>query len=302
MARRGPLLRLVHSFDRRRAAPTYSVAARLDRIKSDGGTVCLGEIREDDLAPRVFVVGVGDRVDLGSPGGLLPRHIAIVAEQAIGSVLLRVISLHPERALRVVHDDGSESGPVGGVVAVDAVKVAFEDYTLTVDAKTHASSLGSTPGPLSTLNMGEQLGFFSGGTLRPVGDVVSSISGPSAGGFAVPALVADLGNPDFTRGDLVLRTRDGLYELSPRPDELQRGVLVGRSRRCVLGRGFDENDGLSRVHALVMLLGDGVYAFDLASRYGLRDVSRPGKLVNSARLDDGAGCLVYGAGHLIYER
>jgi hypothetical protein len=73
----------------------------------------------------------------------------------------------------------------------------------------------------------------------------------------------------------------------------------------VLGRGFDENDGLSRVHALVVGLEEagtsGVFAFDLASRYGLRDVSRPSRLVPMARLDDGVGCLVYGAGYLTWE-
>ena len=84
-----------------------------------------------------------------------------------------------------------------------------------------------------------------------------------------------------------------------------RGILIGRSRRCTLGRGFNENEGLSRIHALVVALDEpgavGVFAFDLASRYGLRDVSRPSRMVPTARLDDGVGCLVYGAGYLTWE-
>lgn len=275
----------------------------------------------DAHGPRVFIVGTGERVDMSVPPGLLPRHIAVLTVPYADGVQVRIISLHPDRG--VVHlrrdaplpdpqelDDEERglgttlSSPVGGLIGWSRLSCLFDGYLLEVSAKLERPSdvvrLPSDEPRL--LAKGEQLAFFNGSSVRPMGNVVSSIGGPGGGGHAIPALVADMPDADLEPGSLVLRSREGLHRIEPTPRELRRGILVGRSRRCVLGRGFDENDGLSRLHALVMLVDDGVFAFDLASRYGLRDVARPNRLIHTARLDDGVGCLVYGAGHLLFER
>ncbi len=342
MTRPGPLLRLVHSLERRRAGRSYRVRFELRRLASSAGaasggapgTVSAAALDTDAHGPRVFILGSGERVDLSSPVGLLPRHVAVLTVPYPDGVQVRVISLHPDRGLvhlrrEAAHDghaqrtagagaehtpvlDDDERGalgatlstPVGGLIGWGHVSCLFDGYILEAWAElerpTDVVRLPSEEPRL--LAKGEQLAFFNGSSVRPVGNVVSSVSGPGGGGHAVPALVADMPDLDLEPGSLVLRSREGLHRIEPTPRELRRGILIGRSRRCVLGRGFDENDGLSRLHALVMLVEDGVYAFDLASRYGLRDVARPNRLIHTARLDDGVGCLVYGAGHLLFER
>lgn len=330
MTRPGPLLRLVHSLERRRAGRPYRVCIELRRLSSTPGgptgAVVTAALDTDAQGPRAFILGSGERVDVSTPTGLLPRHVAVLTVPYPDGVQVRVISLHPDRGLvhlrrdaalpDVPHapadandEDNGELGatlstPVGGLIGWARASCLFDGHLLEVTAELERPSdvVRLPADEPRLLAKGEQLAFFNGSSVRPVGNVVSSVSGPGGGGHAVPALVAEVPDHDIDPGSLVLRSRDGVHRIEPTPRELRRGILIGRSRRCVLGRGFDENDGLSRLHALVMLVDDGVYAFDLASRYGLRDVARPNRLIHTARLDDGVGCLVYGAGHLLFER
>jgi hypothetical protein len=255
----------------------------------------------------------------------MQRHIAIVAVPREGEVRLRAVSLHPERGLHVTPVDSAPEPPdapsgsteaaagadelyVGGVLARDGMRLLFDGYALDVRA---ALEWPVTPdgGPpreaqpeiLEAYSLGQQLSFYAGASVKGVGDAMSSVTGPGGGGHAIPALVGSVDDQPGVGGTLVLRTRIGVHRVEVTDEELRRGLLIGRSRRCVLGRGFDENDGLSRVHGLVLGLEEGVFAFDLASRYGLRDVSRPSRLQQTTRLDDGVGCLVYGAGYLTFE-
>lgn len=293
----GPLLRLVHSLERRRPGLPFAGRLRLARLTPDGSVPDAGAFQTlelDDTQPRVLVIGAGDRVDLSVAATLLPRHLAVILVPRPDGVEIRVLGLHPGRTMEFA------GRTCGGVLARDDVTVHFDGFVLETDAHIIRTGPPPTPIPAETFPVGEQLAFFAGAQVRPVGNVVASVGGPGGGGHAIPALVADFSSTEAA-GSLVLRSRDGIHRLEPAPTELGRGLLIGRSRRCVLGRGFDENDGLSRLHALVLMLHDGVYAFDLASRYGLRDVARPSRVVLSSRLDNGIGCLVYGAGHLMFE-
>lgn len=325
----GPLLRLVHSFERRRAGWPFVLRMTLRR----GCSQVITSIRQPCLGPRAFVVGAGNRVDLALPeddgNPVMPRHVAVVAVPRADGVSLRAFSLHPDRSLHIherehggrgepaaplTSDDGAhapadamdeDDAPGrrcgGGVLARGALRLGFDGFTFDVEASLDPP--GAQEQPAATLQVyppGQQLSFYAGASIRHIGDVVSSVSGP-AGGAAIPALVYSVDEQSALGGTLVLRSRSGVYRAEVSADELARGLLIGRSRRCVLGRGFDENDGLSRVHALVIGLDEGVFAFDLASRYGLRDVSRPNQLARTSRLDDGVGCLVYGAGYLTFE-
>lgn len=314
MPRPGPLLRLVGSLERRRGGRAFQLSLALLRA---GSTSPLALSRQAATGPRAYVIGAGERVDLAVPSSgtqpLLPRHLAVIALPRADGVLLRGVSLHPERELQVAPlattRESSTSVPdapaAGGAVARGGLSLLFDGLRLDVRAELEApppgSDDGASNGILEVYPVGQQLSFFAGAAVRGVGDVVSSVAGPAGGGHAVPALVLSQEEPPPAGGTLMLRTRLGVHRVEVTDDELRRGMLIGRSRRCALGRGFDENDGLSRVHALVIALDDGVYALDLASRYGLRDVSRPSRLIPAARLDDGVGCLVYGAGHLTFE-
>lgn len=324
MTRPGPLLRLVHSLERRRAGRAFSLSVTVRRAGlGKGSDVVIGSARVESHGPRAVVVGTGDRVDVAVGGGasplpggmssqpgdgIMPRHLAVVVVPLPNGTLLRAISLHPERGFAVLpvedaipdvaHLEDIDTS-TGSVVAWNSLRLTFDGYVLDV-----AAEGAGAPDILEVLPVGHQLAFHTGSTLRPVGSAVASVAGPGGGGHAIPALVLPEPLP-LEEGSLVLRARSGVFRVDVPTDDVMRGVLIGRSRRCVLGRGFDENDGLSRVHALVVALDEagtsGVFAFDLASRYGLRDVSRPSRLVPMARLDDGVGCLVYGAGYLTWE-
>ena len=299
-----PFLRLVHSIERLRYGRPYRAQLRFGPSGPDGALPDQWQsVVIDEHDARCFTVGTGDRVDLAARSGLLPRHVAVLTQPGLDGVHIRVLSLHPERTVRPLSVQGLQAPVVvaGGVCGVDRVRVRVERFVLDVRAELHVGHDEFSPAPqVETVPPGAQLTFHQSGAVRPVGNVVSSIAGPGGGGHAIPALVVDLSDTGLV-GALVLRARGGVHRVEPSPEDLQRGILIGRSRRCMLGRGFDENDGLSRLHALVVAIGDGIYAFDLASRYGLRDVGRPTRLIPKARLDDGAGCLVYGAGHLLFE-
>jgi hypothetical protein len=282
--------------------------------------------RVEGHGPRAIVVGTGERVDVAVGGdavplpggmssqagdGLLPRHLAVIVLPLPSGTLLRAVSLHPERGFAVLPPDGPlpsldalerlETG-TGGVEGWNALRVTFDGFILDVVLEG-----AGVPDVVDVQALGEQLSFHTSTPVRGVGASVSSIAGPAldagGGGHAIPALVK-VAAADAA-GSLVLRSRAGVARIELTAEQILRGVLVGRSRRCLLGRGFDENDGLSRVHAMVVALdatgASGVFAFDLASRYGLRDVSRPSRMVPTARVDDGVGCLVYGAGYLTWE-
>ena len=324
-----PILRLVHALERRRPGRSFALTLTVRRpgSSSQPSTVVAGS-RVTGQGPRAIVVGTGDRVDVAVGGnasplpggmssqtgdGILPRHLAIIVVPLPNGTLLRAVSLHPERGFAVLPLGQDIPGvdaverldtPSGSVVAWNACRLCFGGFVLDVVV----DGAGS-PDVLEVLPVGQQLAFHAGAALKAVGSSVASIAGPAldgagGGGHAIPALV-HVKDEEPEGGALVLRARSGVVRIDVPVSDLLRGVLVGRSRRCVLGRGFDENDGLSRVHALVVGLDEpgavGVFAFDLASRYGLRDVSRPSRLVPMARLDDGIGCLVYGAGYLTWE-
>ncbi len=327
VARPGPLLRLVHSLERRRGGRSFALQVIVRRPGPRDTVSVVATSRVEGSGPRAIVVGTGERVDVAVGGdaqplpggmssqageGLMPRHLAVLVLPLPTGALLRAVSLHPERGFAVLPPDGPLPSidalerletATGGVEGWNALRITFDG--LVVDIIVDGAGV---PDVVDVQPLGDQLAFHTGSALRTVGSAVSSVAGPAldgggGGGHAIPALVVC----DYVAnaGSLVLRSRGGVARVELAASHLQRGVLVGRSRRCLIGRGFDENDGLSRVHALVLALDEpgasGVFAFDLASRYGLRDVSRPSRMVPMARVDDGVGCLVYGAGYLTWE-
>jgi hypothetical protein len=291
-----PFLRLVHTLERR--AKSSSFRAHVSLVE-EGGRV-LVERHLEESAPVALVVGTGDRIDVAGPSTLLPRHLAILLIPSPDGVAIRAVSLHPEKLFTMLAPDGNLVS-LGGVEAHGHITISFDGLTLSLDAIPNSNSVPPFETAIVSMQApGEQLAFHNRSTTKQVGGVVASIGGPDGGGHAIPALVVVDPEP-MSAGTLVLRARNAVHRVEPSYADLTRGLLIGRSRRCVLGRGFDENDGLSRLHGLVIMLYDGVWVFDLASRYGLRDVARPTRVIRASRLDNGAGCLVYGAGHLVFE-
>lgn len=331
------LTSLLQRFTKRNTRNSRRHRLRMSLRRMDGQIVGqLDALLTPDTLPehgRVFVVGSSDRVHLVGPLPLLPRHLAIwVRPLGMGRIFLRAFCLHPELTLTTP----ALPTPAGAVSAVDRLSLRFgtlslhitsiplaDDANLTLlahpnemfaavtddkdgkDAHTHDNFDSYAQEHTPTLSaahiepVGSQLAFFPPNKTVQHAEVVSSIAGPARGGHAIPALLSE--SDDELTGSLLLHTRSGAHSVDLRFWELQRGVLIGRSRRCMLGRGFDESEGLSRLHAFVALIDGGIYAFDLASRYGLRDVNQPAKLMHAARLDNGRGCIVYGAGHLAWN-
>ena len=137
MARPGPLLRLVHSLERRRAGRTFTLAVTVRRpgLRPDTDVV-IGSARVESHGPRAVVVGTGERVDVAVGGGasplpggmssqagdgIMPRHLALLVVPLPNGTLLRAISLHPERGFAVL--------PVEARVPdVAALEQAIRDY------------------------------------------------------------------------------------------------------------------------------------------------------------------------------
>jgi hypothetical protein len=228
------------------------------------------------------------------PSGGAARRIAVVVTSPTS---MTILSLSPDEGFAI----GGES--CGG---------ADVDRTASIDVGGWRMALHLSDGPSlvrATFALGTQLRFPAptpqDGRVLITGELPmqafrsiegSAVAGPS-GSHALPALMQRRGET----GQLIIRGRQQVARVTVTDDDLDVGVLVGRSRRCVLGREFDEQEGLSRVHALVRTHVDGqLYVHDVASRYGLRDVRRIHLAVQSARIDDGVGVIVCGAGQLTW--
>jgi FHA domain-containing protein len=97
-----------------------------------------------------------------------------------------------------------------------------------------------------------------------------------------PAL---LGTEAVLRGpvwaELAIEDDDGVAKHKLSAEQIDRGVLLGRSSRCQVG--LDTDDTLSRVHVLVVRVGDDVWAIDTASTNG---TSRNGANIEAVVLRD----------------
>jgi len=101
-------------------------------------------------------------------------------------------------------------------------------------------------------------------------------------------------------GSLLIEGDDRIEQISASPSALRRGLVIGRYSRCdntvELG---EECLRLSRVHALVVSEGEGVWVVDTASTNGSWVGDRS---VSVARLDDGTSVRMPGLGLLTWRR
>jgi hypothetical protein len=94
-------------------------------------------------------------------------------------------------------------------------------------------------------------------------------------------LLEEGADPEDAWGELELKREQGLVRHRFSADNLERGVLVGRYERC--GIALEELGNVSRVHLILVRLGEHVLAIDTASSNG---TWRDGKEVETVILDE----------------
>lgn len=98
---------------------------------------------------------------------------------------------------------------------------------------------------------------------------VTSVRGPINAELHSQNSVIENGEP--LRGVLQLSSSGHIATVDVGLKALQRGILVGRYERCVLGwqDASAASDSLSRVHILLIMLGDQLFAVNTASTNGV---------------------------------
>ena len=100
--------------------------------------------------------------------------------------------------------------------------------------------------------------------------------------------------------------RDSLV-LPARLDDVERGLILGRYPRCDRTTTIEEDSGVSRVHAMVLMANNRLWAIDLASTNGTRIIQRNAhdvvKLGPKRRMSslDGANGLRLGGTDVVIE-
>jgi len=293
---------------RKSEEPTYGVTVSLTpRHKNKSGLTTPYQFFQEVENVRAFVIGHSDGAILGQTiPNLLARHLAIITYPTADKIFIRAMALHPNLILENIplDDDEVPSKEIGGMLSSGMLHLQGDSFELEVEVRFLDSFSPNLPEPedIAYFPPGEQLAFHEDNDLAFIGTLVDSVTGPASGGHAIPALSQEGIPAGGVSTKLTLRSSKGYQTIPIEEGMLEKGVLVGRSRRCRLGRQYSDLDGLSRIHAMVIKIEDTVYAIDLASKYGLRDVTKPTTQLHCVRLDNQIGCLVYGAGHLVMEK
>ena len=306
-AKQNALLNLIRS--KKSDALTYGVTIALKpRHKTKSGLTTPYQFFQEVEDLHAFVIGHSETAVLGhTMPSLLARHLAILTYPMGEKIFIRVMALHPNITLEQVSEEDTKQElqqPIGGMQSSGALHVQGDAFELEVDVRFLDSFESRPPNPEDVVlfEPGEQLAFHEETDVSFIGTLVDSVTGPGSGGHAIPALSQEECVSIAGAKKLTLRSSKGYRSVVMEKDMLEKGILVGRSRRCQLGRQYSDQDGLSRIHAMVIQIENSIYALDLASKYGLRDVTKPTTKVHRARLDNQIGCLVYGAGHLVVEK
>ncbi len=199
----------------------------------------------------------------------LAVHIARPSQSAGNRALLRVWDLHTGKTLTC--EDGTE---VEALEADGPVFLSLGRYHLAM------IPLGQLPEsmPLSTkdawasLPQREFLSSLAHGTgtaLLPERrfDMNTSSVTRMPSSIGLQALESSQADPVDTVATLVVQGTDKRREFNIGAHHLERGILIGRYRRCV-GSGLDAT--VSRVHLMIATIGGKTVAIDTASTIGSR--------------------------------
>tara|TARA_B100000683_G_scaffold263049_1_gene290886 strand:+ start:718 stop:1647 length:930 start_codon:yes stop_codon:yes gene_type:complete len=306
-AKQNALLNLIRS--KKSDALTYGVTIALTpRHKTKSGLTTPYQFFQEVEDLHAFVIGHSESAILGhTMPSLLARHLAILTYPIGDKIFIRALALHPSLVLENVSEEGASpelQQPIGGLQSSGSLHLQGESFELEVEVRFLDSFESRPPSPedIVLFEPGKQLAFHEETDVSFIGTLVDSVTGPGSGGHAIPALSQEEIVSVAGAKKLTLRSSKGYRSVVMEKEMLERGILIGRSRRCQLGRQYSDQDGLSRLHAMVIQIENKIYALDLASKYGLRDVTKPTTQIHCARLDNQIGCLVYGAGHLVVEK
>ncbi len=300
------LLRLIRN--NKNESPSYGVTISLKpKHEPSSGLTVPYQFFQEVESTRAFIIGNADGAILGHTlSNLLARHLVILTYPVGEKIFIKILALHPNIEIYTIKPNPNNLSDMafGGIQSTGMLHIATDSFELEVEARfLHSfSSRTADQDDHSFYAPGEQLEFNNEGDVTCIGTLIDSITGPGSGGHAIPALSQESEAVKTGQLQLALRSSKGLQSIPLDEQALERGLLVGRSRRCQLGRKYSDQDGLSRIHALVIRLHNRIYAIDLASKYGLRDVTKPTVKLHTVLIDNQIGCLVYGAGHLVIEK
>ncbi|HEY3357069.1 MAG TPA: FHA domain-containing protein, partial [Polyangia bacterium] len=237
------------------------VAVVVGAVDPDGRVIGLAPL----AAGQALIAGRHTRCGLRLPSDDASlRHLAIHVRVEGGGPVTRLWDLGTSTPFEM--EDGAAAT---AVIAEGPLFAAVAGYALLCVPAAASAPAVWTPGPAAAWDALPPRGFIDLRTTapararhRPDPDLsvsrISRIDAPSRLG-AEPA-----DGPPWA--ELTLTT-PGAQERHPiSAEQISRGVLIGRYPRCLAGTGAAES--LSRVHLLIVRIGDEVWAIDTASTNG----------------------------------
>jgi hypothetical protein len=235
---------------------------------------------EDD-SPQVGILGRHSMAELHVPSSrreVALRQLALVAQRgAEGRAEIRVLDLRTG-----VSPLDERGRPLEGALTGAPLFLRVRDVGL-VGLETPVGSAGGET-PLAALGRLPPRRFVD--VERP-SDIIAPIAldGPQGetlvrsfpGASSLSQVRLRPGEPIVGRLRLDLGQAEVTYPVSERL--LERGLLVGRYERCQLALG-GAVPSLSRVHLLIVRVGDALLAIDTASTNGVEHEGRPARVVS----------------------
>lgn len=290
VAFRAELIRHYHEFrDRLRSFEQPGVAAVvIDRVGHQVAGVALLAARIGE--PNALIAGRHSRTDLLITGDqtVSLRHLAIVVEPLtdLGQVTYRVVDLRSSQGLR------TEEGKVlGGVRADGPAFFTAGNYALfffttgdpTDWPESAADAWSFIP---ERVYLEERPQVARGSARRPAVAIERPIT--LIQGTGAPSRIGRrlLRRGERAVAELTLTGAGGSRRVQVGDAALADGVLIGRSDRCDASAAL-RDPSLSRVHMLLITIGERTYALDTASTNGSYLAGDPDNALELRALEPG---------------
>ncbi|MDF1562304.1 MAG: FHA domain-containing protein [Deltaproteobacteria bacterium] len=255
---------------------------------------------------RAATVGRHSRADFYLPGDseLSLRHLAVMVRLVEGRPRLRVVDLRSGGGLEL--EDGT---PVGGFTADGPVFFAAARYNFFCfptpaapawpdDVQAAWSSLPAREVESDPEAREARLAAERQRRLAVAAEVLP-VSRVTLMGRPLGFRELSPSETEDAEGTLLIEGEDRVEQITAGPSALHRGLVIGRYSRCDNTVELGEDClRLSRVHALVVKEGEGVWVIDTASTNGCWIGDRA---VSVSRLDDGTRVEMPGLGQLTWR-
>ncbi|MBI5498216.1 MAG: FHA domain-containing protein [Deltaproteobacteria bacterium] len=264
------------------------LVAAVDPLRGVAAAVKL--VTPEDGQPAHVIIGRHERCQLRlTDPGLSLRHAALVVRRlSTGDVRVRLLDLRSTLGLT-----GEDGRPVESVSVEGHLFVGLGRYILMVllggedlDFSDDGSEVFDALPPRVFFDMRERVPGVSGRRARVPDEARRFEAGSRTNARARGAVDfhsrVNIHRPpeplrQYTllggdkRGTLTLSCANGTASVPLYDAQARDGVLLGRYERCESADlPLDLPDTVSRVHALVLAEGDGLYVMDTASTFGVR--------------------------------